>query len=215
MASVTTVVADELWVSVRVVPVVVPGAAVVLGVELVGVASGTNGLASGLRPDPAVTTEMGLSDSVPSKGEGLNKEVAVGGRSELHLEGATVGVITEVCEAGTKVSGGVVFVAGAVAREGVVVMGVVVWEPGVEAGGVWRTESRKEKVWETGLRLSPDNNARLSPTSAGLLSLPAPLAAELRLASTLPTDENEEFLASSVILTPLADAPKSSTHMGS
>lgn len=53
----------------------------------------------------------------------------------------------------------------AVAIEGVLVIGVVVWESGVEPGGVWRTESRKEKVWETGLRFSPDNSARLPPTS--------------------------------------------------
>ena len=44
--------------------------------------------------------------------------------------------------------------------------GVVVWELGVEAGGVWSTESRKEKVWETGLRFSPDSRPRLPLSSA-------------------------------------------------
>lgn len=40
----------------------------------------------------------------------------------------------------------------------------------MEPGGVWRTESRKEKVWETGLRLSPVIRARLLFASPGLVA---------------------------------------------
>lgn len=55
--------------------------------------------------------------------------------------------------------------------------GVVVWESGVEPGGVWRTESRKEKVCETGLRLSPVISDRLSWTGPAGPALPATASA--------------------------------------
>lgn len=95
--------------------------------------------------------------------------------------------------------------------EGVLVIGVVVCESGVEPGGVWRTESRKEKVWETGLRLSPVINARLPLTSPAKLLLFAALAAKLILDSGLlvTTFSLYAFCPSS------ADTGKSSTHMGS
>lgn len=95
------------------------------------VAEGTKGLASTFRADPT------------ANGDELVDKAEVGGRSEVLLEGLK----TEVaCEAGMPISVGVDFVRGAVAREGVLVIGVVVCESGVEPGGVWRTESRNEKV---------------------------------------------------------------------
>lgn len=65
-------------------------------------------------------------------------------------------------------------------------IGVVVCESGVEPGGVWRTESRKEKVWETGLRLSPVINARLPRRSPAGLPLMATLAVVLVWSGLLP-----------------------------
>lgn len=119
---------------------------------------------------------------VAAKGDGLVDKAEAGGRSGVLLEGLK----TELaCEAGMTASVGVDFVRAAVAREGVLVIGVVVCESGVEPGGVWRTESRKEKVWETGLRLSPVINARLPLTSPATLLLLAALVAELLLASGL------------------------------
>lgn len=157
-------------------------AAVVLGVtvEDMSVAEGMKGLASTLRADPNAVVEGCVSAA--AKGDGLVDKAEVGGRSEVLLEGLK----TEVaCETGMAVSVGVDFVRGAVAREGVLVIGVVVCESGVEPGGVWRTESRKEKVWETGLRLSPAINARLPLTSPAKLVLLAALAAKLLLGSGL------------------------------
>lgn len=75
------------------------------------------------------------------------------------------------------VSGAVVLARGAVASAGVWVMGVVVCESGVEPGGVWSTESRNEKVWETGLKLSPVIKAKLPLTSSDKPALLALLAA--------------------------------------
>lgn len=119
---------------------------------------------------------------VAAKGDGLVDKAEAGGGSGVLLEGLKIEL---ACEAGTTVSVGVDFVRAAVAREGVLVIGVVVCESGVEPGGVWRTESRKEKVWETGLRLSPVINARLPLTSAATLLLLAALAAEPLVASGL------------------------------
>lgn len=150
--------------------------AVVLGVavEDTSVAEGTKGLASTLRDDP--TAVIGGCVSAAANGDGLVDKAEVGGRSGVLLEGLK----TEVaCEARMPISVGVDFVRGAVEREGVLVIGVVDCESGVEPGGVWRTESRKEKVWETGLRLSPVNNARLPLTSSPKLLLLATLAAVL------------------------------------
>ncbi len=96
------------------------------------------------------------------------------------------GLKTELAwEVGIKVSFGMDFVRAAAVREGVLVIGVVVCESGVEPGGVWRTESRKEKVWETGLRLSPVINAKLPLTSPATLPLLAALVAGLLLVSGL------------------------------
>lgn len=84
----------------------------------------------------------------------------------------SAGLKEEICEERMPVSIGVDLVREEVAMDGVLVIGVVVCESGVEPGGVWRTESRKEKVWETGLRLSPVNRARLplpSPVTLVLL----------------------------------------------
>lgn len=104
------------------------------------------------------------------------------------------------------------FVRGAVASEGVLVLGVVVCESGVEPGEVCRTESRKEKVWETGLRLSPVINARLPLTSPAevVLVVVAP-AALLALASGLRVATFSLF----AFCSSLADIRKSSTHIGS
>lgn len=157
-------------------------AAVVLGVaaEDMSMAAGTKGLASTLRADP--TAVVGGRACAAAKGDGLVDKMEVGGRSGVLLEELK----TELaCEAGTALSVGVDFVREAVARERVLVIGVVVWESGVEPGGVWRTESRKEKVWETGLRLSPDINSRLPLTSSAKPLLLAVLATELRLGSGL------------------------------
>lgn len=131
----------------------------------------------------------------------------VGGRSGVFLEGLKT---EEVCEAGAVVPAGVDFVRGVVAREGVLVIGVVVCESGVEPGGVWRTESRKEKVWETGLRLSPVINAKLPLTSPATLLLLA-AAAKLILGSGLLVATFSSF----AFCPSLADTGKSSTHMGS
>lgn len=131
----------------------------------------------------------------------------VGGRSEVLLKGLKS---EEVCEAKMVVSSGADFVREAVAREGVLVMGVVVWESGVEPGGVWRTESRKEKVWETGLRLSPVIRARLLPTSPVKPFLVTVLAAELMLFSGLA-----ETFSSFAFCPFLTDTEKSSKHIGS
>lgn len=107
---------------------------------------------------------------------------------------------------GTDASARVGFATGAVAREGVLVTGVVVCESGAEPGGVWSTESRKEKVWETGLKLSPVIKAKLALTSPPLLA-----AAELILASGLLVGT-----FSSCCFCPfLVETGKSSTHMGS
>lgn len=101
---------------------------------------------------------------------------------------------------------------GAAAWEGVLVMGVVACESGVEPGEVCRTESRKEKVWETGLRLSPVINARLpliSPAEIALVvGAPAALLA-LTSGLTVATFSLFAFCSS------LADIRKSSTHIGS
>lgn len=109
------------------------------------------------------------------------------------------------------VSVGVDFVRAEVAREGVLVIGVVVCESGVEPGGVWRTESRKEKVWETGLRLSPVINARLPLTSPATLVLQAGLVAELELGSGLHVETFSMFAFGPS----LGDIGNSSTHIGS
>lgn len=72
------------------------------------------------------------------------------------------------------VSGAVVLARGVVASAGVWVMGVVVCESGVEPGGVWSTESRNEKVWDTGLKFSPVIKAKLlltSPVKPALFAL--------------------------------------------
>lgn len=135
------------------------------------------------------------------------EKAEAGGRSGVFLEGLKT---EEVCEAGEAVPAGVDFARGAVAREGVLVIGVVVCESGVEPGGVWRTESRKEKVWETGLRLSPVINARLLLTSpAKLLLLPA--AVKLTLGSGLLVGTFSSF----AFCPSLVDTGKSATHMGS
>lgn len=68
-----------------------------------------------------------------AKGDGLVDKREVGGRSGVLLEGLK----TELaCEAGMRVSVGLDFVRAAAAREGVLVIGVVVCESGVEPGGV-------------------------------------------------------------------------------
>lgn len=119
------------------------------------VAMGTNGLASTLRADP--TAVAGGCVPTENTSDGLVDEFG-----------------TEVPgEAGTPTSARVDLVREAVAREGVQVTGIGVCESGVQPGGVCRTESRKEKVWETGLRLSPLINAKLSsparlPLNSGL-----------------------------------------------
>lgn len=177
-----------------------------VAVEDMSLAEGTKGLASTLRTDPPVS--VGGCVIVAAKGDWLVDKAEVGRRSGVLLQGLK----TELaCEAGMTVSVGVDFVRAAVAREGVFVIGVVVCESGVEPGGVWRTESRKEKVWETGLRLSPVINIRLPPSPDTLLLLAA-LAAELLLASgfLLVTFSSFAFFRLS-----LGDAGKSSTHMGS
>lgn len=141
-----------------------------------------------------------------AEGDGLVNKAEVGGMSGVLFEGLK----TEfACEGGATVSVGVDFVRAEVARDGVLVIGVVVWESGVEPGGVWRTESRKEKVCETGLRLSPVINARL-PSAATLLLLAA-LATELLLGSGLLVEPFSSF----VFWPSLADVGKSSTHIGS
>lgn len=65
----------------------------------------------------------------------------------------------------------------------------------MEPGGVWRTASRKEKVWETGLRLSPVIRARLLFASSGLA------AAVTRLGSLLFAEAFSSF----AVCTPLPD----------
>lgn len=118
----------------------------------------------------------------------------------------------DTCEAGTAVSVRVDFVGEAVARERVLVMGVVLCESGVEPGEVCRTESRKEKVWETGLRLSPVINARLPLTSPAEVVLVVVAPADMvALASGLMIETFSLF----AFCSPLADIRKSSTHMGS
>lgn len=90
----------------------------------------------------------------------------------------SAGLKAEVSEEWMPVSTRVDLVREGVAMEEVLVIGVVVCESGVEPGGVWRTESRKENVWETGLRLSPVNRARLplpSPVTLFLSALAAVL----------------------------------------
>lgn len=131
----------------------------------------------------------------------------MGGRSEVLLKGLKS---EAACEAGTVVSTGVDFVREAGASEAVLVMGVVVWESGVEPGGVWRTESRKEKVWETGLRLSPVISARLPLTSPAKLFLVTVLAAVLIWFSGLA-----DILSSMGFCPFLTDTEKSSKHIGS
>lgn len=84
--------------------------------------------------------------------------------------------------------------------------GVVVCESGVEPGGVCSTESRKEKVWETGLKLSPVIKAKLALTSPPLLA-----AAELMFASALMGGA----FPSCCFCPFLVETGKSSTHMGS
>lgn len=150
--------------------------AVVLGAaaEDRSVAEGTKGLASTLRDDPTAVTVGCVSAAV--NGDGWVDKAEAGARSGVLLEGLKT---EAACEARMPISVGVDFVRGAVEREGVLVIGVVDCESGVEPGGVWRTESRKEKVWETGLRLSPVNNARLPLTSSPKLLLLATLAAVL------------------------------------
>lgn len=165
----------------------VAGATVVMiGVisEDVSAAEGTKGLASTLRPD------------------GLLNKVEAGG---VLLGGLTAEVISE---AGPE--SGQLLVKGAVTREGVLVTGVVVCESGAEPGGVCRTESKKEKVWDTGLRLSPVINAKLLLTSPAKL-LVAALVPEVMLGSGLLV----RTLSSAAFWPSLADMGKSSTHMGS
>lgn len=151
---------------------------------LVIVAEGTKGLALTLR---AESTAAGLVD-----------KAKVGARSEVLLE-------TE--EACVRVD----FVRGAVEREGVLVKGVVACESGVEPGEVCRTESRKEKVWETGLRLSPVINARLPLTSPEVVLVVVAPAALLALASGLMVATFSLF----AFCSSLADIRKPSTHIGS
>lgn len=90
----------------------------------------------------------------------------------------SAGLKAEDCEERMPVSTGVDLVREGAAMVEVVVIGVVVCESGVEPGGVWRTESRKENVWETGLRLSPVSRERLplpSPVTLFLSALEAKL----------------------------------------
>lgn len=174
-----------------------------VAVQDISVAEGMKGLASTLRADPAMAAEGYVSAEV--KGDGLVD--TVGGRSEVLLKGLKS---EAACEAGTVVSTGVDFVREAGASEAVLVMGVVVWESGVEPGGVWRTESRKEKVWETGLRLSPVISARLPLTSPAKLFLVTVLAAVLIWFSGLA-----DILSSMGFCPFLTDTEKSSKHIGS
>lgn len=175
-------------------------AAVILGVDM-SVAEGTKGLASMLREDS--TAGAGWCVSVTNKGDA---EAEVGGRSGVFLEGYKT---EEVCDA--RAGACACVYRGAVAKEGVLVIGVVVWESGVEPGGVWRTESRKEKVWETGLKLSPVINARLLLTFPAKLLLLAALACKLRVGSGMTGTTFSSFSFCQF----LADAGKSWTHMGS
>lgn len=179
----------------------------IIGVPMVdiSVAEGTKGLALMLRTDPPAV--FGGRVSAEVKGDRLVDTVEVGGRSEVLLKGLKS---EEVCEAKVVVSREADFVRDAVAREGVLVMGVVVWESGVEPGGVWRTESRKEKVWETGLRFSPVIRARLPLTSPAKPFLVTVLAAKLILFSSLA-----ETFSSFAFCPFLMDTEKSSKHMGS
>lgn len=159
-----------------------------VAVEDMSVAEGTKGWASTLREDP--TALVGGCGSAAAKGDALVDKAEVGGKSIVLLEGLKT---EEACEAGMEVSVGVEFDRRAVAREGVFIIGVVVCESGVEPGGVWRTESRKEKVWETGLRLSPAINARLLLTSPAKLLLLAALATKLTLGSGLLVETLSSF----------------------
>lgn len=70
---------------------------------------------------------------VAAKGNGLVEKAEVGGRSGALLEGFKTAL---ACEAGMRASVRLDFVRAAAAREGVLVIGVVVCESGVEAGGV-------------------------------------------------------------------------------
>lgn len=160
-------------------------------------AAGTNALASTLRVDP--TAVVG-----GAKGDGL----VDGGRFVLLFAGLKT---EDACEAGKVVSVRIVLVMEAEAMEGVLVIGVVVCELGVEPGGVWRTESRKEKVWETGLRLSPVISAKLPLTSPADLFLLAAAGSKVRVGSAVL----EEAFSSFVFCTSLPVGGNSSTHMGS
>lgn len=70
---------------------------------------------------------------VAAEGDGLVDKAEVEGRSGLLLKGVKTELAWEVR---MLVSAGVDFVRAAVAREGVLVIGVVVCESGVEPGGV-------------------------------------------------------------------------------
>lgn len=184
MAGVVVGAADALPVKAAAAVVLKAGDAAVM-LEDMSVAEGTKGLASTLRADLTVVVEGYVS--AEANGDGLVDRTEVGGRSVVTFEGLR----TEVaCEAGMPISD---FAMGAVAREGVLVIGVVVCESGVEPGGVWRTESRKEKVWETGLRFSPVISARLSLTSTAELFLPGTLVAALMVGSGLLVDTFTSF----------------------
>lgn len=114
-------------------------------------AEGKKGLALTFREEPTTAAGGGGAAAPNSNG---TAGAGVDERSDRFL------VTGLACEAGMRVSVGLDFFRAA--SEEVLVTGVVVWESGVEPGGVWRTESRKEKVCETGLRLSPVISDRLS-----------------------------------------------------
>lgn len=100
---------------------VVAATLTVMAAVIAGEAEGTKGLASTLSVDVAACAE------------GPVDEAEVGGGSGMPLDGLK----TEVaCEAGMGASVGLDFVGAALAREGVLVIGVVVCESGVEPGGV-------------------------------------------------------------------------------
>lgn len=190
----------EVEVEVAAAAVLTTGAALGATVEDMNAAEGTKGLASTLRPEPTVGGSVGAG---AAKGGLVDKVDKVGGRSGVHLR------TDEDCA--ETVSVGVDFIREAVAREGVLVIGVVVCESGAEPGGVWRTESRKEKVWETGLRLSPVIRAKLPLTSPDMLLLAAAPDAKPMLGSGLLVGAFSSF----ALCPSLTDTGKSSTHMGS
>lgn len=151
----------------------------------------------------ALASVLGADPTAGDKGKWLVDKAEEGGRSGVILEGLNT---EEACAAGMLLSITVDFVREAVARDGVLVIGVVVCESGVEPGGVWRTESRKEKVWETGLRLSPVISAKLPLTSPATLLLPWRMFGSGLLVETFsPFD----FFLS------LSDKGKPSMHIGS